>query len=242
MSTLSIVLGIFYIISGIFCFVAPISTFFSVVTGIAISMFIFGIFGVVRYFKTKRSVADLIISILAIIIGFVYLFRPGNTPAQGNLIGLDKFVLFMTAAWFLVKGCYTAYYSYKTRILNSNWVLSLISGILSIVLGIYSFIYPSTAAATIGMLAGLWLIQCGIDLIVFGRTAGRVIDAVADAQEEMSEAAGKILEASRMSKEELREAAKEYKKEYADAVEVVEEARKEMADAIDEARKNPDAL
>ncbi|MBR2794464.1 MAG: hypothetical protein IKE16_07440, partial [Solobacterium sp.] len=72
--------------------------------GAAAVLFVYGIFGVIRFFQKKARVPEFIVSILAAIIGFVYLFRPGNTPAPGTMMGLDRTVLFLVAAWFLIKG------------------------------------------------------------------------------------------------------------------------------------------
>ena len=186
MVAVSIILGIVFIIGGIFCMTAPVSTYYGVMLFFAALMLVYGIYGIIRFFKRKALVPEFLISILSVIIGFVYLFRPGNTPAAGNMIGIDRVVLFLTAAWFLIKGCITVYYSVKTRFFNNRWVLGFISGLLSVILGIYSFIYPSTAATSIGILVGLWEIQCGIDFLTLGTAVGFVQEAVEEMEQEFN--------------------------------------------------------
>ena len=185
MVAVSIILGIVFIIGGVYCMVAPVNTFFSVMSFFAAVMLIFGIYGIVRFFKRRALVPELVISIASVIIGFVYLFRPGNTA--GALMGLDRIVLFLTAAWFLVKGCMTVYYSVKTRFFNDRWVLIFFSGLLSVILGIYSFIYPSTAAASIGILIGMWEVQCGIDLLTLGTAVGFIQQTVEEVEQEIND-------------------------------------------------------
>ena len=156
MAIASIILGIIFIIGGVICITAPVNTYFSVMAFFAAILLVYGIYGIIRFFKRRALVPEFLISIASVIIGFVYLFRPGNTASEG-LLGLDRIVLFLTAAWFLVKGCITVYYSVKTRFFNNRWVLLFISGLLSFILGIYSFIYPSTAAVSIGVIIGICL-------------------------------------------------------------------------------------
>ena len=185
MVAVSIILGIVCIVGGIYCMVSPINTYYSVMTLFAALLLVYGIYGIIRFFKRKALVPEFIISIVSVILGFVYLFRPGNTGSSG-MMGLDRIVLFLTAAWFLIKGCITVYYSVKTRYFNNHWVLLFFSGLLSVILGIYSFIYPSTAATSIGILVGMWEIQCGIDFLTLGTTVGFIQESVNEVEEEIN--------------------------------------------------------
>ena len=185
MVAVSIILGIVCIIGGIYCMVAPINTYYSVMMLFAAMLLVYGVYGIVRFFKRKALVPEFIISIVSVIIGFVYLFRPGNTGSSG-VMGLDRIVLFLTAAWFLIKGCITVYYSVKTRFFNNHWVLQFFSGLLSVILGIYSFMYPSTAATSIGILVGMWEIQCGIDFLTLGTMVGFVQERINQVEAEIN--------------------------------------------------------
>ena len=183
-----IILGILFIIFGIICMSSPIGTFMSTMTMLAAMLLTFGVFGIIRFFKRRALVPELIASILAVLIGFYYLFRPESAAAEG----LDRAVLFLTAAWFLFKGCVSVYYSIKSRFVNNRWILIFISGLLSIALGIYSFMSPAVAAASIGILVGMWYIDCGVDLIALGTTAGYIQGAVDATKENILNAAQEI--------------------------------------------------
>lgn len=198
----SIVLGVLFIIGGIYCMSAPASTYLTVMRLFASLLLVYGIFGIIRFFKRRSLVPEFIASIAAVIIGFVYLFRPGNTPAAGNLLGLDRIVLFLTAAWFLLKGCISVYYSVKTRFYNNRWIYGFISGVLSVILGVYSFMYPSMAAASIGVLVGMWMIQCGIDFVTLGTTIGFIQGTIEEVEREVQETVEEVRSAARNYAEE----------------------------------------
>ena len=69
MSILSIILGVILIAGGVFCMFTPLGTFLSAGYMIAIMLFIYGIFGVVRFFQKEAGALELISSILGIIVG-----------------------------------------------------------------------------------------------------------------------------------------------------------------------------
>ena len=249
----SIIIGILFIIGGFVCICAPVDTFFSLIYFLAIVLFVYGIWGVIRFFQKRTSGLGLVVSILAIIVGFIYLFRPGNTPPPGDLAALDKVVLFIIALWFVIKGIVGIQISVSTRLVNRRWVLGLIVGVLSIILGIYSFAYPAVGAMTVGTLTGLYLIECGLDLLVFGTRAGmiksavkKVDNAVNEAVEEAREAVSKLaddIKADAAAAEEtVAEAAEEVKEDVQAAAEAAGEAAEEtVAEAAEEVKADVEA-
>ena len=204
MAIASIVIGIFLIIGGVSCMAAPIETFLSYQYLLAIMLLVYGIFGIIRFFKRRALVSEFIVSILAVIIGFVYIFRPGDTPPAGNIIGLDRFVLFVIAAWFLIKGCIDVVMSIKTRYVNNHWILGLIVGLLSFILGIYSFAQPAYAAVAAGTLIGFYFIECGLDMLVLGTTVGIIKSSVNDIDKSVNSTIDEIKTDARDSADGLR--------------------------------------
>ncbi len=221
----SIILGILFIISGIFCISAPVETFLGAAYYLAILLFVYGIFGMIRFFRKKSLVLEFVISIIAVVIGFIYVFRPGGTPAVGNLIGLDRFVLFLLAAWFLIKGVITLIVSIKTRFVNKRWIWGVIVGVLSIILGAYCFAQPVFAAATTGTLIGICFVQCGLDFLALGTTVGIIKGTVKGIQKDVAAAKDEIRSAARKAADEFRANA---------AAAKAPEAAGETADAIAE--------
>lgn len=229
----SIIIGILFVVGGFVCMCAPLDTFFSLVSLLAIALFVYGIWGVIRFFKKRTGVLGLVVSILAIVIGFIYLFRPGNTPPPGDLTSLDRVILFIIALWFVIKGIIGIKISISTKLVNRKWVLGLIVGILSLILGIYSLAYPAVGAVTVGTLTGFYLVQCGLDLFAFGTRAGIVKGAVSavdsairETVEDARETVSKLADEIRADAGAAEEAVEEVK---ADA-EAAEEAAAEAAD------------
>ena len=200
----SIIIGILLFIGGLSCMAAPVETYLRAAHLLAILLFVYGIYGVVRYFKKRAVTAELVISILALVIGFVYLFRPGGTPPVGNLIGLDRFVLTIVALWFLIKGWIYLSTSWKTRLINRKWFWGFILGVLSLIIGIYAITQPAFAAATTGTLIGLLYMECGIELLAFGTTAGLIQSAVNEVEDTIAGAVEGAKSAVRSTADELR--------------------------------------
>lgn len=179
----SIIIGIILVLCGISCLVAPVDTYVSAARLLAFLLLAYGVHGVVRFFKRKALVPEFIVSILAVVIAFVYLFRPAGTPPVGALVGLDRFILTILGLWFLIKGGVTLVFSIKTRYVNDGWVRGFFVGLTSLVVGIYSLAQPTFAATTAGVLIGLCYIQCGLDLLLFGTSAGYFKSAMEELQD-----------------------------------------------------------
>ena len=169
MGIFSIILGIILIIGGVSFMFTPFATFLAAGYMIAIMLFMYGIFGVVRFFQKEAGALELISSILAIIVGVIAIVRPGGT------LVLDNFVLNMVSAWLLVKGLINIIVSVQGRNEIKGWGWGVAAGVLSIVAGILSFLNPTITALTVGILMGLIFVENGIDMIVLG-TALRTVD------------------------------------------------------------------
>ena len=169
MGILSIILGVILIVGGVFCMFTPFATFLSAGYMIAIMLFIYGIFGIVRFFQKEAGALELVSSILAIIVGVIAIVRPGGT------LVLDGFVLNMVSAWLLVKGLINIIVSIQERNEVKGWGWGVAAGVLSIVAGVLSFMHPTITALTVGIMMGLVFVENGIDMIVLG-TALNVVD------------------------------------------------------------------
>ncbi len=168
MTVLSIIMGVLLIIGGIGCMFTPFATFLSAGMMMAIMMFVYGIVGVVRFFHKDSGVLELIASILAIIVGIIAIVRPGST------LVLDSFVLTMISVWLLVKGVLDIVISIQAKNEVKGWGWGVAAGVLSIIAGVLSFINPVVTALTMGVLMGLYFVESGIDMIVFGSALSAV--------------------------------------------------------------------
>lgn len=159
MMILSIILGILMIITGACCLFTPLTTYLATGYFMCVMLLFYGIAGLVYYFKKKGNVLKVVVSVLAIIVGLISLFLPGTT------LVFDTVMIYMTAAWFLVMGIVSIVVAFKVRKVEKYWFLGLISGILGVVMGIYSFLHPQMLALSSGMLIGFYFIETGISLI-----------------------------------------------------------------------------
>ena len=161
MKILSIILGALLAICGISCMFTPIMSFFGAGYWLVILLMAYGIMGVVRGVSAKAYGLDFIFGILSVIFGLVILFVPGM------LLRTEGLLIYWIAAWFVVRGIVSIYISIKTKGAgNKWWVCGLILGVLSALLGVYSFMHPLLLAFTMGILIGIYFIETGIDMVV----------------------------------------------------------------------------
>lgn len=168
MTVLTIILGVILIIGGICCIFTPFATFLAAGYIIGIMLFIYGIIALIRAIQTKGGAFAYITSILAIIVGFIAIFRPGGT------LVIDSLILIFMAIWFLVQGVISLVMSIKNRKENPTWGLGVAAGIFGIVAGIICIINPYVQAFATGILIAIFLIECGFSLITFGSIFGSI--------------------------------------------------------------------
>ena len=178
MSVLNIILGILLVIGGFSCMFTPFATFLSAGYFITILMLVYGVFGLVRFFKKESGVLDLVVSILAIIVGVICLVHPFESLA------VDKFILYLIAAWLLVQGLVTIIMAFTVRGEQKGWFWGVIVGALAILAGIYSFAHPFFTAVTEGVLIGLYFVEAGFDMIVKGVAMGEARKEAKDSLKE----------------------------------------------------------
>ena len=147
---------------GVVCLFNPGETFLAAGYVMTILLLIYGIIVIVRVIQKKSQPLELIPSILAVIIGIIAIFRPGTT------LVIDGLMAILFAAWFIVQGIISIYVSIASRKIQKGWIwiCGLIIGIISLLLGILSFVQPLVSAVAIGILIGIYLIEAGLNMIV----------------------------------------------------------------------------
>jgi uncharacterized membrane protein HdeD (DUF308 family) len=110
-----------------------------------------------RSWKWSRSVPEFLLSVLFFVAGFILLVY----PIEG-LITLTAFL----AAFFVVEGVFKVIEATRLRPV-SNWGWLLVSGLVSVFLGIIIWAgLPMTAFWAIGLIVGIDLIFGGISMIM----------------------------------------------------------------------------
>lgn len=181
MTVLSIILGILMIFAGFSLMCTPLATFLSAGYFLGIMMFVYGIAGIIRAFQKKNYIFETVFSILALIVGVIALIRPGST------LILDAMIVYFAAFWFVLRGAFDVTIGIKLKGVTSSWIWILLLGILSIVIGVYSFAHPTVMALATGILIGIYCVEAGIDMIITGINIKRIMNAtetVAAAAEE----------------------------------------------------------
>lgn len=166
MTAVSIILGVLMVLCGFSCMFTPLATFLSTGIFLCSLLLVYGIFGIVRYFQKRSGPLDLIVSILAVIVGILCLIYPGSS------LEIDGLILKLIAFWLMIQGIVTVVTSISAREEQSGWVWGVVVGILGILVGIYSFAHPVLEALTIGFLIGFYFIEAGFDMIVMGSAIG----------------------------------------------------------------------
>jgi len=162
MKVLSIILGILLALGGLSCMFTPVATVLYTGYFMAILLLIYGIIGIVNVIKKIVPAYTLVVSIIAVIIGIIALVRPGST------LVLDAFMIFLFAAWFVIQGVISIVVSITSRREVRGWYWQLIIGIISVIIGIYSFFHPSVSLVAVGILIGIYLLEAGISMIIIG--------------------------------------------------------------------------
>ena len=173
MSVLLLILGILLIVLGFLCALTPLATLMAAGYFIAAVLIISGISGIITSFMFKVYGANFIVSILAVVLGVLALVRPGGIET------IDNILIYLFAAWLLFRGASSISLSLNLRKIDpgKEWILGLITGILSVALGIYSFIHPTVPAIAIGLLISFYFIEEGIDTIAVSRAVKKVSKA-----------------------------------------------------------------
>ncbi len=169
MKVLSVILGVILIICGFSCAFTPLSTFISAGFFIAAMLLVYGIAGIIRAVTTKIYGLDFVVSILGTVIGVIALFKPGTTLA------IDALIVYLTAFFFTVQGIVSIIMSIKLKKLSGDkrWIWGIVTGILSVIVGIYSFIHPMAAAITVGLLLAIYFIESGFNMIFLAIGSGK---------------------------------------------------------------------
>lgn len=166
MTVLSIIFGVLLVIGGFSCMFTPLATFLSVGYYLAILFLVYGVFGVIRFFKKEAGGLEFVVSILAIIAGIICIIHPGETLA------FDRLILTLIAVWLLVQGLVSIILAFQSRGVRKGWFWGVVVGALGILAGLYSFAHPVFTAVTAGVLIGLYFVEAGFNMIVLGCVAG----------------------------------------------------------------------
>ncbi|MBQ3416296.1 MAG: DUF308 domain-containing protein [Ruminococcus sp.] len=161
MTVLSIILGVLMVIAGFLCLVTPIGATFSLMYLFMILLFVMGIVSFVRCIVNKNFGVEFAFSIITIIAGILILFSSYAT------FFTEIVMIYLMAGWLVVRGIVGIVMAVQAKHLTGTglFVAALILSILTILAGIYSFFHPVIFSGFLGILASVYFIIAGIDMI-----------------------------------------------------------------------------
>lgn len=166
MTALLIIFGILMVLGGIACFVVPAATTLGLMYMFMIFLFCAGVMFLIESIVYRRW-ADLFIAILALLAGGFIVFSPNMAFVT------ETIMLYIVAGWFVIRGIFglvNAISAKKVGAIGGGFLaLAIIVCVIDILIGIYSFVHPIIFLAEfLGILAAIFFIMEGIDMIVLG--------------------------------------------------------------------------
>ncbi|MDQ3657618.1 MAG: HdeD family acid-resistance protein [Chloroflexota bacterium] len=154
--------GVFAIIFGIIAIVWPGLTLLGLI-------WLFGAYaigdgaveiwsGIQNRNRHDRWWVEVLIGLAGIVAGVLVISWPGLSAVA---------LMYLIAAWMLVMGVFQIVYAIRVRkeISNEFWII--LSGALSVVLGLYFFVFPGDGAISLVWLIGIYAVFFGVLLVIF---------------------------------------------------------------------------
>lgn len=163
-----ILLGIMEIILGLLAITAPLMAGVTVTILIGIFLLVRGvarIFGSLGAGSWASGILGLLIGLLAVVVGIMFLTRPGAALA---------WITWLLAVYFLAVGIAGIILAFRLR-KQPGWLWTLINGIVSLVLGVLIISsWPLSGIWAIGVLVGIHLLFSGWTILAVGLAARSV--------------------------------------------------------------------
>ncbi len=168
MRILTIVSGILMALTGVFCFMNPGQTFLSLAFVIGLVMVINGLIHALAYFigrglhnKGDNNGWILTDALITLLLGILILC---------NQLVADAAITMVFAVWMFVSGILrieAATHINKEK-KRSNFRTTMITGVVTLLVGIFGFINPLVIWMTTAVLLGMFLLMQGINIIELG--------------------------------------------------------------------------
>lgn len=161
MQIFMMVLGGILILCGLSCMVTPLVTAMELGYFLILLLLVYGIARIVRSVSSKEYGLDFVFGILSVILGIIILVVPGLKAMTTGML------LYIMAGWFVIQGIVSIVRAVKVKKEggSSMWIWGICSGVLCILMGVYSAVHPVVLALTMGLMVGLYFIVSGINMI-----------------------------------------------------------------------------
>ncbi len=154
--------GVLAIVFGVLALIWPDSTKLALVLLFGAFAFVDGVFAVTTGIAARghfeRWWAILLEGIAGIVIGVMTFFWPNITALV---------LLYFIAAWAVTTGIFEIVAAIEFRhVISGEWIM-ILAGLLSVLLGILLFVFPSAGMVSVVWLIGIYAIAAGIMEMIF---------------------------------------------------------------------------
>lgn len=155
------VLGGILILSGLSCMVTPLITVMELGYFLILLLLVYGIARIVRSVAASEYGMDFVFGILSVVLGIIIFAVPGLKAMTTGML------MYIMAGWFVVQGIVSISKALKMKKEggSSMWIWGICSGVLCILMGLYSAVHPVVLALTMGLMVGFYFIVSGINMI-----------------------------------------------------------------------------
>ncbi|GHV30643.1 hypothetical protein FACS1894167_11810 [Synergistales bacterium] len=153
---------------GGYCIVKPGATFLGAGWMVSVLLLVSGADSIAVYFahKDESTLWELVCGIVTVLAALILL---SNGWAQ---LFTDIVLIYIFAGWMTLVGVLRVMAALKLKSAEFSWGWVMTFGVLSLMVGGYSFLHPVVAAFTIGFLIGVWILTHGLNMIAFGVAIG----------------------------------------------------------------------
>jgi uncharacterized membrane protein HdeD (DUF308 family) len=172
MTVLTVIMGILLIACGVLFMLTPVASFLSLGYFVAFLLLFCGVAGLIRAIQGRSYPLEIVVNILSIIVGGACIWRPGTKEA------FDGIVLLIIAAWFIIQGIFTIRLNLRIRDVSMTWFFGFLVGILSVVVGVLSIIYPTVAMVAVEYMIAFYFIESGLSMIFTAAAVSTLKDMI----------------------------------------------------------------
>lgn len=158
-----VIRGLCALVFGILTFIWPLATISALILLFGLYALIDGMFNLAAAFSSKDSgsmrwllILEGLVSIAAGVLTFVW-------PQVTGMV-----LLYFIAGWAVITGIFELIAAIRLRKEITGELFLALSGVASIVFGVFLFLYPGAGALTVITIIGIYAIVFGIILLVLG--------------------------------------------------------------------------
>lgn len=154
--------GVLAILFGLVAIVWPDITLGALVILFGAYTLVDGIFAIVGAMLSGRDgrwLPLLVVGLAGVLVGLVTLIWPGLSALA---------LIYLVAAWAIAIGLFQIVGAFEMRKRITNEVWLILSGVLSVLIGLYIAVFPGDGAVALVLLIGFYAIVFGVLLIMLG--------------------------------------------------------------------------